>query len=117
MELHGVWQLKRYFQKTVKSRWRRRYLKKAFRPDGKAQITRLVLAVALAVALAAELIYGAGIIIRNPGLIFETLGIQVISETREGREWTIKGAETHWGIRVGAEGIELYREEKRIPQR
>lgn len=112
MELHGVWQLKRYFQKTVKSRWRRRYLKKAFRPDGKAQITRLV----LAVALAAELIYGAGIIIRNPRLIFETLGIQVISETREGREWTIKGAETNWGIRVGAEGIELYREEKRIPR-
>ncbi len=112
MELHGIWQLKRYFQKTVKSRWRRRYLKKAFRPDGKAQITRLV----LAVALAAELIYGAGIIIRNPGLIFETLGIQVISETREGREWTIKGAETNWGIRVGAEGIELYREEKRIPR-
>lgn len=65
----------------------------------------------LTAILTAEVIYGAGIIIRNPRLIFEALGIQVISETEKAREWTITGAETNWGIRIGPDGIQLYREE------
>lgn len=106
-KIHTSWRIKKYFRKAAKTRWRRQYLKKVFRPGKAAIIARFI----LAVILTAELIYGAGIIILHPRLIFETLGIQVITETGESGKWTVKGPEINWGIRVGPDGIELYREE------
>lgn len=106
-KIHTSWQIKKYFRKAAKTRWRSQYLKKALRPGRAAILVRLI----LTVMLTAELIYGAGIIARYPRLVFETVGIQVISETGESGKWTVKGPETNWGIRVGPDGIELYREE------
>lgn len=107
VSIDGTWQVKEYFRKTARTRWRRRYLKKALKPGRGTIIVRLI----LTAALTAEVIYGAGIVIRNPRPFFETLGIQVISETGKVWEWAVTGEETSWGLRIGPDGIQLYREE------